>query len=111
MQGPAAAHSSIGAPRHETGLRVCTDPVNTHPTLFGKRSQRTQGCRRRPHRSPRILAQSAEAGIHEDEWKTATYENRTNSAKYRGLEKDRPRERVSGLKRLAAVRRFFHASP
>jgi hypothetical protein len=57
-------------------------------------------------RSPRVLAKSAESLDLRKCYETIAYINRTKSAKSGGLERTRPRERISSSDRLTTVRRF-----
>ena len=57
-------------------------------------------------RYPAIILQSAAVSVAKNESISATYENRTKTAKCGGLETNGPRERISGPDGCAAVRRF-----
>ena len=57
-------------------------------------------------RYPAIFLQSAEVGVSKNDSKSVAYEFRTKSAQSGGLETNGRRERISGLSRRGAVRRF-----
>ena len=57
-------------------------------------------------RFPAIFLQSAEVAVTKSGSKSSAYEFRTKSAQSGGLETNGPRERISGLRRQIAVRRF-----
>jgi hypothetical protein len=67
--------------------------------------------RPRLSRYPEIILQSAEVGVTKSDSKTVAYENRTESAKSEGLERNGPRERISGSDRVSAVLRFVREGP
>ena len=62
-------------------------------------------------RYPAIFLQSAEVAIGKRDSKSVGYENRTKSVESGGSETNGRRERISGLGRCVAVRRFAREGP
>src|SRR5437660_1353906 len=62
-------------------------------------------------RCPDISCESAEICVTKSDSKSAAYEFRTESAQSGALEKNRPRDRISGHGRCGAVRRFARERP
>src|SRR6476646_2984097 len=83
-----------------------SDQSSTKPKMRGRADRLAIAWDFSSSRYSAISRQSAEVGITKRDSKSVAYENRTKSAKCGGLETNGPREKISGLGGLTAVRRF-----